>query len=689
MKVSQICERIIEYGFYLLFFLVPLIISPWNYELFEFNKMMLVYLFTTVIVAAWLIKMVVQRKILFRRTVMDIPLILFLGSQIMATIYSIDRHTSLWGYYSRFNGGLFSTISYLLLYWAYVSNIDIEKTKRTLRYTLSATLLVALYGIAEHFGIDAQYWVQDVQNRVFSTLGQPNWLAAWLMALMPLTWILILPGKEKLFKKKLLSFIGYGLLTIFFLCLLYTKSRSGLIGFGLAYALFWGLIGLIKLKQFKKLAKRFVIFNLILIVLTAVVGTPWTPQAGQFIKKFQPQAPKKEATVSVDTQPTPLISESSDIRKIVWQGAIKVWKHNPIFGTGVETFAYSYYWHRPRVHNDVSEWDLLYNKAHNEYLTTLANTGLVGLLTYLGLITAFIAWALKQIITEKTAFIIALLAGYISILITNFFGFSVVPVNLLFFLIPAMSLVLASKTQAKEKQMPKSDRNQALGSWQKMAITLILLLTAYSLVYLAKFWYADTRFAVAEKLNESAWYERSYNELQTAISLHPGEPYYHSEMSLALAGLANLADESDDASLSAQFAEMAISESSQALKISPYHLNFWKKRAKMFISLASIDDKYQQNALDTLLQAAELAPTDAKVHYNLGLLYSYLDQREAAIKTMEHTVELKPNYTNARYALALFYEKKGEIKEAREQLEYILENINPADTQAKDKLEKL
>jgi len=50
---------------------------------------------------------------------------------------------------------------------------------------------------------------------------------------------------------------------------------------------------------------------------------------------------------------------------------------------------------------------------------------------------------------------------------------------------------------------------------------------------------------------------------------------------------------------------------------------------------------------------------------------------------------LKPNYTKARYDLAKLYQEKGKIKEAREQLEYILEKINPADTQAKRKLEEL
>ncbi|HBU22112.1 TPA: hypothetical protein DEB02_04170, partial [Candidatus Beckwithbacteria bacterium] len=81
--------------------------------------------------------------------------------------------------YSRFNGGLVSTASYLTLYYAYISNLASPRfTKKFLKVTLTTALIVSLYGILEHFGIDEHVWIQDVKNRVFSTLGQPNWLAA-------------------------------------------------------------------------------------------------------------------------------------------------------------------------------------------------------------------------------------------------------------------------------------------------------------------------------------------------------------------------------------------------------------------------------------------------------------------------------------------------------------------------------
>lgn len=678
-RILSICDKVIEYSFYLLFFLVPLILTPLNYELFEYNKMMLVYFLTAIIFAAWLIKMVTNKKPIFRRTFLDLPLLIFFLSQFLSFWFSIDRHTSFWGYYSRFHGGLASTIAYLLLYWAFVSNMNKRKTLRSIFYTLCSAALVAAYGMAEHFGIDKDYWVQDVQNRVFSTLGQPNWLAAYLVALIPLTWALALKEKRKLF------LIPYSLFIILYLCLLYTKSRSGLLGFGVAYAVFWGLIFTPNLVKRKKpyTLKPFFLLTFSILLLTFLVGSPWTPSLGQiWQKRASPEATKE---VAKEKPPIPIGgTESGEIRRIVWKGATDIWRHYPIFGSGVETFAYSYYNFRPREHNDVSEWDFLYNKAHNEYLNFAANTGTFGLLAYLGVIGTFLFWALRHY--AKKNLIIALLAGYVSILITNFFGFSVVAVALFFFLFPAMSMVLA---QGKEAESKRVKEIAILSRSQYLAIAIILLVTAYCLLTILCFWYADTLYAKGEKFNDAGQYDQAFNNLEDAVMLNPGEPFYQSELAQASASLAVAVLKQKEATLSAELVDLAISSSDKALEITPRHLNFWKNRTRVFYTLAEIDESYNQQALATLLQATELAPTDAKIFYNLGVLYAKLGQDETAIKTLEKTVELKPNYETARYALALFYEQKGEIEKAKNQLNYILEKVNPKNKTVKKKLEEL
>src|SRR5260221_200031 len=404
----------IETLFGLLFFLVPLIFYPRSSEVFEFNKLITIYIFTAIIVGIWIIKMIVQKKIIFKRTILDIPLILFLISQIISTIFSIDIQTSLFGYYGRWNGGLISLISIAILYWAFVSNINKKNLKKIILMALASSLIVAVYGILEHFGhsvscifINGQFnddcWVQEVQKRVFATIGQPNWMAAYITSLLPLSWYYALRQKQK--DRTILWLIASLLM---FLALIFTKSRSGLLAFGIESIIFWGFV---LLKDFKKNVPIFIILILSLGGLFLVFS--------------------KDAV----NQPPPSTeggTESADIRKIVWSGAIDIWKHHPIFGTGVETFAYSYFQFRPVAHNMTSEWNFLYNKAHNEYLNFAATTGSVGILTY-GIVIIF---SLFQIFKSKSEFKFAILAGYISILITNFFGFSVSIISLLFFFFP-------------------------------------------------------------------------------------------------------------------------------------------------------------------------------------------------------------------------------------------------------------
>ena len=90
--------------------------------------------------------MVASGRFKVQRTVLDIPIVLFL-SQIISTIISIDPHVSIWGYYSRFNGGLLSIIDYIFLYYAFASNLyEIKYVKRVLKVSLVSAFLVALWG---------------------------------------------------------------------------------------------------------------------------------------------------------------------------------------------------------------------------------------------------------------------------------------------------------------------------------------------------------------------------------------------------------------------------------------------------------------------------------------------------------------------------------------------------------------
>lgn len=717
------CNRIIRIGFYLLFGLTPLLLTPWNYELFEYNKMMAVYGITVVILTAWIIKMIQDREIKVAKTPLDLPIALFVGSQLISSFFSIDPHVSWFGYYSRFNGGMWSVFSYAFLYYALLSHTDIflptekrvndkdEKghpVYRLLHLSLVTGTLVAVYGVLERMGIDKNLWVQDVQNRVFSTLGQPNWLAAYLVALAPIVFgfgVTLLTAKHAQKETRhatppLLPGMYGAVALLFFVVLLFTRSRSGIFGFIVADIMFWILLAaklrLTTLNTIKKhpLALPVGIFHIILALVVWINGTG-TPAIDKWItfdglKTITTNVTKttktQEATTAAVAGPVLEVggTESGTIRKYVWQGAINAWKSTPktmLIGTGTETFAFAFYRFRPVGHNTTSEWDFLYNKAHNEYLNYLATTGVIGLGSYLFLIAAFVFWFArhwrKESLSENATAQLALFAGWISLLVTNFFGFSVVILQLFFFLFPAIVFCTSPHTLQEWRKELKLPR---FIPWLLFATGILLL------IRIILFWYADTRYAQGYRLSRSGLYGQAVPALISAVSLNTFEPTYRDELAGAYAALAISAFEGNNATQAAQLAALAVKESNLALTTSPQNVNFYKTRTKVYYTISSLESTFNKKAIETLETALPLSPNDPKIYYNLAILVGREGEAAKAIDYLHKARELKSNYRDAYYALWVFYTEEKNPKEARAILEKYLTEVDPNDADFKERL---
>ncbi len=710
-------EKALFILFSVLFFVTPLIFWPFTSEIFEFNKIVAIYSLTTLIVTSWILRMITAEKIIFRRTLIDIPLLVFLGTQVLATIFSVDTRTSIFGYYSRFNGGLLSTICYCLLYWAFVSNVSFEKAKKLILILLTSATIVSFIGVLEHSGVNltcspiraygltlnpaakdnfnnlgfgekvsyltkTNCWVQDVKYRVFSTLGQPNWLGTFLAALIPLTWALSLKHKWK--SKNFLYSIT--LSSLFLIVLLFTKSRSALLGFLVAAVIFWGLSFW---KKKKEVLNNF-LFNLIPIVaITLVIGTQFTPNIKEVLTN---SSNAKEETPNTSAGPALEVggTESGEIRKIIWKGAVELWKAYPLIGSGVETFAYTYYQTRPAQHNLVSEWDFVYNKAHNEYLNFAANTGLLGILSYLSLIgvsvfTFFKLGTKNSSTSEEEVLTIGLMAGYISILISNFFGFSVAITQLQLFLFPAFAIALSKKGQTEDSKL--KDKSLDAAKW--LGFIFVLGISLYILISILRYWRADLFYAKAKDLWRQNNYPEAIKNIDDAIKISPNESLYHLEKSVNFTDSAVLISGEEKTEEALALGKMAINEANIAQRLSPRNVNIKRTVFTMYIKLSIIDPNYLVNAGQTLQEAIVYAPTNAKFLYNLALIYARIGKTEEAIKTIEKTIELKSNYKDARLAYALILIDIGENEKAKKELEYILSYIDPEDVMTKQTLEEL
>ena len=404
------------------------------------------------------------------------------------------------------------------------------------------------------------------------------------------------------------------------------------------------------------------------------MGTVWTPSIGNLVKN----------TPSPQITSEPGGTESGDIRKIVWKGAVGIWKENPLLGTGVETFAYSYYKARPPEHNLTSEWEYLYNKAHNEYLNFAANSGSIGLASYLVFIASVLFLFRRNVQGGKNKVLnLALASGFSSILVTNFFGFSVVAVALLFFLFPAVSIAVSDKPES----LPKPDTHLSLLA--KLGFLLFSVFIGYFLFLIFRYWYADFTYAKGRSLNDSAQPFLAEPYLKAAIAANHLPAVYYDELAASYAGQSLSLFESGDSLKASDLANEAMAFSDIATELSPRDLSIKKSQAALLIKLSEENPLHLTQASLVFLEASQLAPTDAKIHYNLGLSLARLGKTQEAITVLNKTVELKSDYRDARFALALLLLEQGKSQEAKKQLQYILDNINPEDPLVKQQLEEI
>lgn len=640
--------------------LTPFMFAPFTSELFELNKMHFVYAMTAICVLLSGIYLVWARTMIVPRTWMDIPIILFVTGLLITTASSIHPYTSIVGYYTRFHGGLLSYASYILIWVMLIAFVGIHPLRKQRVQTLLtgfvlSSMMVAIYGVMQHFGFDEDLWKQDVVNRVFSSLGQPNWLAALLCMAIPLSWVYVLKI-DKLLSWRSLWLVVYAIL---YLCLLYTRSRSGYLGFlsaGVVFVLMSGLVAW-KTLSVKPWLVRIGLVGLIALLLGIGSSTPFTPSVWDRLQAEE-----------VVSQPVinPLVpvggTDSGEIRKIVWAGAWELGKQNWLVGTGLDTFAYSYYWVRPVEHNMVSEWDFIYNRAHNEYLNWWATTGVVGLGTYMVVLIAAYAVMLRpswQLVKSKgeveirneLLWVAGITAGFTTILVTNFFGFSVVVTGLMMFVLPACAILMVDEQPYRVMQIHK---------W--IAVVMASLLMAISvlwLLYTSSTYYANLHYAAARKEYDRRHYESAFALMEKAQRYNPWEPTlmdYSSRVATNLAIEYYFNDQKELAELTSLY---AIDKMHTALDRNPYHSTFWKNQADRMITLSTLNSQYLTDALASLILAHELAPTDPKILYNTALLHARIGDIDTAIETLHKTLELKPNYTDALFASAVYYHRRS------------------------------
>jgi putative inorganic carbon (HCO3(-)) transporter len=562
---------------------------------------------------------------------------------------------------------------YILFFLLAILNIrKIEQVKRIITAAFLSSLIVSAYGLAQIFGFDFIDWEEPpiATKRIFSTLGQPNFLASYLLLVMPLGAYLFFSAKK--FLIKLIIFVGVLInLSAFY----FTSSRGGLIGLCgavIAGLLFYFLF--FKDRSGKIYARGLLnskkIITLIILILAALILIISKDNFFSFRLK------------SI----TDFSSGSSAVRVNIFKASIQAIKERPIFGYGPESqqnVLAKYYKKDWGLHERVNA---VPDRAHNLFLDILLTSGIAGLLLYLVFLFFLFKLAVSNIRSSKSWLLsFFILSGLIGYLISLLSSFSVVSTDIYFWLYFSLLFAINSdftigkyaysfnKISGEDENLELSgakNKNKAEILFLAVKILMILILGAlifHRIDLEVKKIIADHYFFELKRANFRNEPFKALELFGYIENLGIEDNYYKKEFGLMAADLLR----EEDPPLYRRQSEKILEKILTGIKDKNFYV--FSARAKIYTGLATEKKPdYYDLAEENFNKAIALGPEITKTYYDFANMHLKKRDFKKAEENYFKSLDFLPDTSDERMNLDhrrlvnfekyLIYKKLGELE---------------------------
>lgn len=263
-KLSVFCAKILEAGWLLAVIITPLFFNIWSDRVFEPDKLTTLRSVALVMAVVWLVKWVEERVSgrrgleLTWRTPLILPTVFTVLVYLLSAALSVTPRVSFFGSYQRLQG-TYTTLSYIVLFFIIVQELRTrDQVDRLITVVILNSLPIALYGFLQRNSLDPLPWGGDVTQRIASNMGNPIFVAAYLiMAAFPtLSRVIdsfrsILADEEESGADVLRAAAYIFIFLVQVIAVWYTSSRGPQMGLlaGLGIWVFLGLIALLRAAQ--------------------------------------------------------------------------------------------------------------------------------------------------------------------------------------------------------------------------------------------------------------------------------------------------------------------------------------------------------------------------------------------------------------------------------------------------------
>jgi O-antigen ligase/cytochrome c-type biogenesis protein CcmH/NrfG len=384
--------------------LVPLAFNPWGCNPFALPKASLLRALVLLLGLMALVRGLESGGLAsLRRLPLGRAALAFACVLTVATAFSIRPRISLWGSYER-QQGLVTLLAYPLLFLLTVPHLRTRaQLERLWTGLVWGSAPVVAYGLLQAAGLGGFAWRTDA-SPILSTMGRSNFLASYLVLVMPLTAARFLLGQGQAAHAGLLAAQGA--------CLALTGVRAAPLG--LAAGALVGF-GAWKLAAGHRRAA-------VLATLTLLVGgglgllVLYTSQGG-----------------------------SVAARLTIWRTALSLVPERPWLGYGPETLRPLFLGHFPPELVYYQGREVVVDRAHNLWLDLALNAGIVGVGAFATLLWGFarLAWRGLRGGRKEGILWAALVAACVGHLVDLQFTFEVTATATVFWLALALGAALS------------------------------------------------------------------------------------------------------------------------------------------------------------------------------------------------------------------------------------------------------
>lgn len=362
----------------------------------------------------------------------------FVIAFLLACFFAYDMHAALWSNYERGEGG-FQMLHYYLFFLLLAFLFREEKDwRRIFGFSLCAAVVMIGYGLFANFGTTGfigpytgstlpSGWLHKlIDGRFDGSLGNPAYVAPYLMFSMFFAgYLWIMARRDKRATKR--TPWGYGALIVIFLFFFFlSQTRGAFIGMILSAFVFLLYLFFAGTSLERKWS------GILLAIFVVIGGGLFAVRNTTFVKNL-PEGRLLQLSLSDQTAQT---------RLWVWGEAWQGFLERPLLGWGPENFTTVYDAHfNPNFFVPNQNTETWFDRAHSVYFDYLSETGILGLLSYLGIFGVF-AWEFFRTHRHKTASVV--LAGIILAIPVAYLGqgvaiFDVFPMYLCLFMFMAFA----------------------------------------------------------------------------------------------------------------------------------------------------------------------------------------------------------------------------------------------------------